>query len=192
VPLDPGLAIVVCDSGVRRENARSDYNLRWAECKRGVELLRAVLPSITALRDVDVSRLPLIESELPDPIRKRCRHVVTENHRTERAAALRVGDRRALGRLLASSHRSLRDDYEVSCRELDALVEIGGRIPGCFGSRMTGVGFGGCTVHFVAVGEVAGFQQAVAREFERSFGRFPKIFATWAGGGARELEREVP
>jgi galactokinase len=191
VPLDPDIAIVVCDSTVRRELARSEYNSRRAECEKAVLLLCAVMPGIAALRDVDVSRLEEVESLLPDPLRKRCRHVVTENDRTERAAeALKSADRAALRGLMAASHRSLRDDYEVSCPELDALVEIADEIEGSCGHRMTGAGFGGCTVHLVASGEVARFRRTIAGKFERAFGRVPATFATRASGGAHELSEQ--
>jgi galactokinase len=187
VPLDPDIAIVVCDTGVRRELARSEYNVRRAECERAVELLRPVVPNITALRDVGVSRLPEVEALLPDPLRKRCRHVVTENDRTLRAAeALKNADRVALRELMAASYRSLRDDYEVSCPELDALVTIGDTIEGSLGHRMTGAGFGGCTVHLVPSDGVARFQRTIAQEFERTFRRTPATFATRTSDGARE------
>ncbi len=133
VPLDTReTAIVICDSRVRHELSTSEYNTRRAECERGVELLREFLPGIAQLRDVSTEEFGRYESRLPEPIRRRCRHVVHENERTLLAAdALRRGDLSEVGRLMRRSHESLRDDYEVSCAELDFLAETAWN----FGSR---------------------------------------------------------
>ena len=119
------LAIVICNSNVKHELADSEYNTRRAECEKAVEILREFLPDITQLRDVSVDEFEKYAEHLPEIIRKRCRHVVTENERTLNAAeALKQNDFAEFGRLMWLSHESLRDDYEVSCRELDLLVEI--------------------------------------------------------------------
>jgi galactokinase len=137
-------AIVVCDTNVKHELASSAYNQRRAECEQGADMLRKFLPGIRALRDVNVAQFQKFENELPEPVRRRCRHVVTENERTKRAAeALEGGDRDQLGQLIRLSHESLRIDYEVSCRELDLMVELASGHNGVFGARMTGGGFGG-------------------------------------------------
>jgi galactokinase len=183
-----GVSVAVCDTRVKHELSSSEYNKRRAECERGVELLREVLPGIRALRDVSEEQLAQYEERLPEPIRRRCRHVVTENARTLLAAeALRTGDLVTLGQLMAASHRSLRDDYEVSSAELDALVEIEGRLSGVLGARMTGGGFGGCTVNLVQQDALEEFRAVVSREYHLATGRQTDIYVVEAGDGAREI-----
>src|SRR3989440_7565981 len=143
-------AIVVCNTNVKHDLASSAYNERRAECERGVEILSKKRPDVRALRDVSVADFEKHENDLPEPIRRRCRHVVTENDRTLTAAeALENGDREALGELMKQSHESLKNDYEVSSRELDLMVGIARRCDAVFGARMTGGGFGGCTINIV-------------------------------------------
>jgi galactokinase len=188
VPLDTsGMAVVICDTNVKHELSSSEYNVRRAECERGVELLRAALPGIRALRDVSVEEFYRHEGLLPEPIRRRCRHVVTENERTLAAArSLNDGDLDGMGHLMYASHRSLRDDYEVSCRELDVLVEIAADL-GTIGARMTGGGFGGSTVNLVRRAALAEFQRTVAREYTRTTNLSPTIYISEAGSGAKEV-----
>jgi galactokinase len=126
--------------------------------------------------------------ELPEPERKRARHVIAENARVaEFARALQEDDRPYLGRLMAESHRSLREDFEVSCRELDIMVEAAGQVEGAIGARMTGGGFGGCTVNLVRDGAVAAFREHVTREYVRQTGKRPEIYVTGAAEGAGEV-----
>lgn len=180
-------AIVVCNTNVKHQLASSAYNQRRAECEQGVELLRQCLPGIRALRDVSVADFETYENELPDPVRRRCRHIVTENDRTLRAAqALEHGDRELLGSLMRQSHESLRTDYEVSCRELDLMVEIASRQDGVFGARMTGGGFGGCTINIVRADELKSFIQTVAEEYRSATQIDPEIYVVKADDGARE------
>jgi galactokinase len=190
IPLELGGAVVVItDSKVKHELSTSAYNTRRAECARGVELLAARRPGIRALRDVSPAELAAGEALLPEPIRRRCRHVVSEIARTLAAAeALRGRDLASFGRLMDESHRSLRDDYEVSCVELDVLVEAAVAVPGVFGSRMTGGGFGGSTVSLVEGAAVERFTVEVGRRFEDRFGRRPDFFTSRACDGAREIE----
>ena len=189
VPLELSrAAVVICDSRVKHELATSAYNTRRAECARGVELLSARLPRIRALRDVTSADLDRHGDVLPEPIARRCRHVIEENRRTLAAAeAVGRGDVAELGRLLVASHRSLRDDYQVSCDELDVLADVAAATPGVFGGRMTGGGFGGCTVNLVATDAVETFGEAVTSRFEARFGRRPDLFVSRACDGAREL-----
>lgn len=189
VPLDTArVAVVVSDTGVKHELSSSEYNVRREECARGAALLAERLPGVRELRDVSVEDFERHGGSLPDPVGRRCRHVVTENKRTLRAAeALRRGDLRETGRLMYESHDSLRDDYEVSCRELDLLVEIARGLPGVLGSRMTGGGFGGSTVSLVLRDSLGEFERAVSARYERETGAAPSILVTEAGGGAREL-----
>jgi galactokinase len=189
IPLDTSeTAVVVCDTHVRHELASSAYNERRADCERGVELLRAVLPNIKALRDVSVEDLERYGALLPETVLRRCRHVVTENARTLAAAeALRAGRTDELGRLMWQSHESLRDDYEVSCAELDALVETAAGVGGVLGARMTGGGFGGSTVNLVSRHALQDFRCAVTAAFTERFGHAPTVYVTEPGGGAKEV-----
>jgi galactokinase len=189
IPLDTSdTAIAICDTRVKHELSSSEYNRRRAECERGVELLRQRFPGIRALRDVSLSDFQSHEEQLPEPIRSRCRHVVTEIARTLRAAdALRVNDFQEMGRLMRESHVSLRDDYEVSCRELNLLVEIANSVEGVFGARMTGGGFGGCTVNLLRREALEKFQEQVAAEYNKATGRIPTIYISEPGDGASAI-----
>jgi galactokinase len=145
------------------------------------------VPDIIALRDVDIDEFNLYADTLPETIRRRCNHVITENARTHVAVdALKHNDLSQFGRLMYASHESLRDDYEVSCRELDLLVEIASRCDGVFGARMTGGGFGGCTVNLVASDSVEPFIEKIRREFEQETGILPDCYVCRASAGARE------
>lgn len=190
LPLDTSRAVVViCDTNVKHELSSSEYNARRAECERGVSLLQQVSPEIKALRDVTPEFLRQHEELLPEPVRRRCRHVVTENERTLSAAdALTRGDLEEMGRLMDRSHKSLRDDYEVSCFELDALVEIAGNFGACLGARMTGGGFGGSTVNLVLPEAVEEFKEMITREYTRATNITPTIYVSDAGDGAKEIE----
>lgn len=172
IPLRPAdTALIVCDTGIKHKLAASEYNLRRAQCAEGVREIREHLPLIRSLRDVSVSDFQRIEEYLPEPIRRRCRHVVTENARTlEAAEALKACDLQGLGRLMFDSHRSLRVDYEVSCPELDIIVDTSTHIDGVWGSRMTGGGFGGCTINLVRNDAVTGFIEVITRIYNETIG----------------------
>jgi galactokinase len=193
VPLDASdVAIVICDSQVKHELASSEYNTRRRECERGVEILRETLPGIRALRDVSRADFEQHGERLPEPVRRRCRHVVTENERTLLAVeALRRKDMEEMGSLMKLSHLSLRDDYEVSCAELDLLVEIAGKFLDCRGARLTGGGFGGSTVNLVRRAALAEFQELIAREYARVTGIDPKIHIADASDGAQEVSADA-
>jgi galactokinase len=142
--------IAVCDTRVKHKLASSEYNTRRRECETGVEILKEELPEINSLRDVGIKDFIKFQNLLPEIILKRCWHVITENERTlEAAENLEKDDLEKVGELMFASHESLRDDYEVSCAELDKLVEIARETNGVFGARMTGGGFGGCTVNLL-------------------------------------------
>ena len=185
IPLDHvDATVVVCNTNVKHELASSAYNQRRSECEEGVEILKRKLPSITALRDVSVDDFVAHENDLPEPIRRRCRHVVTENKRTLLAAeAFAKGDIGELGRLMKLSHESLRDDYEVSCFELDTIVELAWSHPAVFGARMTGGGFGGCSVSLVAPADVADFCRFIADGYRKATRREADIFIVEADEG---------
>lgn len=192
VPLDTtNVAIVVCDTNIKHELSDSEYNVRRRECERGVQLLQEALPEIKALRDVTLADFARHEERLPEPIRRRCRHVITENERTLMAAeALRRGNLDLMGALMKESHLSLRDDYEVSCAELDLLVEIAGKFQDCLGARMTGGGFGGSTVNLVRREALGEFQQIINREYPRVTNITPGVYVSDAGDGAKEVTGE--
>ncbi|MDQ3817809.1 MAG: galactokinase [Acidobacteriota bacterium] len=183
------VVVAICDTRVKHELASSEYNTRRAECERGVEILRGWLPEARALRDVSPEDFERYENQLPEPIRRRCRHVVTENARTLLAAsALREGRTEEMGRLMFLSHASLRDDYEVSCAELDAMVEISSRIKGVLGARMTGGGFGGCTVNLVERRALDEFRREIESGYRRATGLEPFIYIAEASDGAKEIK----
>jgi galactokinase len=179
--------VVICDTGVKHELASSEYNRRRAECQRGVEVLRQMLPEVRALRDVSVAQFDEFGKKLAEPVRRRCRHVVTENARTLAAVqALSKNDLIEFGHLMVASHRSLKEDYEVSCPELDLCVDVATSQPGVYGARMTGGGFGGCTVNLVERSAAGAVADALTRAFEQRFGRRPEIFTSRASQGAIE------
>jgi galactokinase len=195
IPLDTTETLIaICDSRVKHELSSSEYNTRRAECEQGVELLKgAGLHEIRALRDVSVAELERHEQALPEPVGRRCRHVVTENARTLAAAsALKEGRLAEMGQLMLASHESLTRDYEVSCRELDVMVEIAMSVPegATLGARMTGGGFGGCTVNLVRRAALESFRETITREYQRETGHVPNIYVSEAGEGAKEIRDE--
>ncbi|HEX4802500.1 MAG TPA: galactokinase, partial [Myxococcaceae bacterium] len=145
VPLPQNVSLLVCNTKIKHAHAAGEYNARRADCESGARIL-----GVRALRDVSLATLERLRSALPEVIYRRCRHVVSENARVlDAAAALEQRDLKRCGGLMYESHRSLRDDFQVSCRELDLLVDLASRCDGVYGSRMTGGGFGGCTVSLV-------------------------------------------
>jgi galactokinase len=189
VALPPKVHLVICNTMVRHELAASEYNVRRAECEEGVRKLGEVLPGICALRDVTLAQLQEHRSRLTDQVFRRCRHIITENDRVRQAgSAFQTGAVGELCHLMADSHRSLRDDYEVSCRELDIMVEIGSRQRGIYGARMTGGGFGGCTINLVDAADSAEFQRRVSAEYQRATGLQPDIYVCEASEGAEAIE----
>jgi galactokinase len=176
VPLPVEARIIVCDSHIERSLAASAYNQRRQECEEAVRILKQSYPKIRALRDITMDQLAAHAADLPEPIRSRARHVVSENDRTLRGvAALDQGDVAAFGKFMNESHASLRDDYQVSVPEMDALVAAAQAIPGCYGSRLTGAGFGGCTVSLVAADATEQFCDAIALAYTAATGRSATI-----------------
>ena len=184
VPVAEGARLVVCNTMVKHELARGDYNTRRAECEAGVQFLAERLPGVTALRDVTLADLDRHGGGLGGVIYKRCRHVITENARViAAAAALAHGDLNEFGRLMYESHQSLRDDFEVSSVELDTMVNLARAEEGVYGARMTGGGFGGCTVNLVRADRADGFKRAISDGYERATGIVPEIYSLAAVGG---------
>jgi len=158
IDLPAGVAIVVADSRVRRSLADSAYNQRRSECEEALSILKNYLPGISALRDININQFQHYAHFLPGQIAKRARHVIEEMARVRCGIALlNQNNIEGFGKLMVDCHTSLRDLYEVSCDELDQLVEIASSFPGCYGARLTGAGFGGCTVNLV--------NEALAHEF---------------------------
>jgi galactokinase len=188
LPLPREVKLVVCNTMVKHELAASEYNARHAECEEAVRLLARDLPEVRSMRDVTMADLERASSALPEVIKKRARHVTSENARViEAAAALQRSDPETFGRLLRESHRSLRDDFEVSCKELDLMVHIASQAEGVFGARMTGAGFGGCTINLVAEDSVAQFKQLVAESYAEATGIAPQVYACSPARGAERV-----
>jgi len=185
VPIPDGTSLVICDSGAPRALADSAYNARRAECARAVAVLRDLDPSITALRDVTPDLLEAGRKRLGDVEFRRARHVVTEDQRVlDTVAALSAGDLDTVGGAFAASHRSLRDDFEVSSAPLDALVEIATAVDGVIGSRLTGAGFGGCTINLVREGAADALREAIERDYPALTGLVPRVYGVRAADGA--------
>ena len=188
LPIPADVSLVICNTMVKHDLASGEYNTRRAECEEGVRRLSCKMPHVRALRDVGIADLDRYYSDLPQSIYKRCRHVVTENARVcDAAAALEKADLARFGRLMAESHISLKNDYEVSCPELDLMVELAGQGEGVCGARMTGGGFGGSTVNLVEKKAVVEFQRGVASAYEKATGLSPQIIVSAAAEGAGEV-----
>lgn len=185
VPLRGNVKIIVCNSGVRRALASSEYEIRLQQCRQAVAQLRTTGLEVNSLRDVGLADLEAAGPVLAEVLLKRARHVVSENHRVlEAVKILEKGDLEKFGELMNASHESLRDDYEVSSRELDLLVDLARRQPGVLGARMTGAGFGGCTVNLVRAEAAESFAEAVREGYRRALGFDADIYVCKASDGA--------
>lgn len=186
LPLPPTIAIVIADTSVRRRLSASSYNERRQACEQAVEILRNDLPHIHSLRDVTPTDFYRLRHRLPPLVAKRAQHVVEEIERCHRAVSLlENGDIPAFGNLMNECHRSLRDLYEVSILELDIMVEIAQSLPGCYGARLTGAGFGGCTVNLVEQSAAQSFAQTLAARYQEQTGLKPEIYICQASAGAQ-------
>jgi galactokinase len=189
LPLPVDAKVIICNTMVKHELASSAYNARRADCETGVRLLTALLGEIESLREVSIAELERFKPELPDEIYRRCRHVLTENARViAAAAALERGDLNGFGELMRESHRSLRDDYEVSCEELDLMADLANETEGVYGARMMGGGFGGSTVNLVQSGKVGSFIKSVAAGYENATGRVAEIYVCTPAQGAERMQ----
>ncbi len=189
VPLPDDLALVVIHSGVTHAHGDNEYNERRAACERAVAIIAERHPGVTALRDVDLLMLEAERSRLGARIFDRAHHVITENQRVLDAVhALETGDHQALGALMAASQATMRDRYEISCPEIDVLVEIAVATPGVVGSRLTGGGFGGCTVSLVAPDAVESLRRRVERDYPARTGMTPRQWTLRAVDGAGFVE----
>ena len=187
--LPASLEMVICNTMVKHEHSGGEYNDRRTQCEQGVAVLKRFFPAIKALRDVTLEQLLAHRTDLAALIFRRCHHVITENERVLRCAnALRNRDLATAGRCMAESHASLKYDYEVSCKELDLMVEIATRREGVIGSRMTGGGFGGCTISLVETAAVEEFKRSVAKEYKATTQIAADIYVSKAGAGVTEVE----
>jgi galactokinase len=180
LPMPPGVTVLVVDSSAPRSLAASAYNERRAQCEHA-----ATVFGVEALRDVSVEEFERRKSELPDDIARRVSHVIYENRRVlDAVAALRANDVARFGELMNQSHDSLRDLYEVSSRELDAIVDIARGSSGVYGARMTGAGFGGCAIALVQNDQADALAERMLEEYPRRTGREPKVYSCVASDGA--------
>jgi galactokinase len=188
VPVPDSVRLVVCNTMVKHELASNEYNDRRAQCEAGVRHLAAFLPHVKTLRDVTLEDLERYGRDLPEVIYRRCLHVITENVRVLAAAeALERGRLQRFGELMGQSHTSLRDDYEVSSRELDLMVKLAASVEGVYGARMTGGGFGGCTINLVDAEHVENFTRTVAGKYAQMTSLKPEIYVCEASKGAEQI-----
>jgi len=179
-------SVVILNTKMKRELTGSEYNERRSQCEEGVRLLRKALPGIRALRDVSMEEFEKHADSLPELVARRCRHVVSENQRVlDFVKALPRSDEATIGRLLLDSHESLKDLYEVSCSELDLMVEIAMSVPGVIGARMTGAGFGGCAIAVVKKGNEEALKSKVMDNYPKKTGIEPEVYVSSPSDGAK-------
>lgn len=187
-PIPAHLSLVICNSMVKHSHSGGEYNTRRSEVEQGTAILKRHRPEIELLRDATVEDLARWGNEMPQSVLKRTRHVITENNRTQAAAAaLEQNDLPTLGRLMAEAHASYRDDFEASCPEADILVDLAVRQPGCVGARLTGGGFGGCTINLVEVANTPTFVENIHDQYLASTGIDAEIYTCHASAGAHAL-----
>jgi galactokinase len=188
VPVPAELSLVISNTMVKHSHAGGEYNTRRAEVEEGTEILRRHRPEIRKLRDAAMNDLAKWGSEMPAGVLKRTRHVITENARTvAAAAAFESGDLKTLGRLMQEAHASYRDDFEGSCPEADVLVKLASKDAGCIGARLTGGGFGGCTVNLVRADSARQFAENLRQGYKQATGIDADIYLCRASAGVREV-----
>jgi len=188
---DPDFKIVLCDTGVRRELAGSEYNIRREQCEKGVSIIQKTHPDVVKLRDVTLEMLENQRNEMEPVVFNRCQFVIEENSRVLAACEdLEHDNIDAFGEKMYASHRGLQHKYEVSCNELDILVDIAGDVEGVIGSRMMGGGFGGCTINLVRTGSVEAFRKQVSEGYSKQTGLEVEIYETNISDGTRMIERK--
>jgi galactokinase len=190
VKLPDGITFMAVNTMVKHALSGSAYRDRVRECAAAVEGIAAVYPDVQSLRDVTPEQFEGVAARLPGVVARRARHVVTEDARVNRfTEASAQGDVARMGKLMVESHRSLQHDYEVSCEELDYLVDAALQLDGVYGSRMTGGGFGGCTVTLLSSGAAGSFRVNIAREYQEKFGVMPRIYSCEPSEGAGEVKK---
>lgn len=184
LPLPDTCELVICNTMVRHQLASGEYNIRRQQCEQGLAILQQSVPGASSLRDITPEQLEHYAHALPEKLYRRCRHVVSEIQRVRDAAvALQERALPRFGELMRQSHSSLRDDYEVSCPELDLMVEIASKQPGVYGARMTGGGFGGCTINLVKREAVPQITRQTAAEYSHKMNVHPEIYVSTAANG---------
>lgn len=185
LPIPSAIRLVIANSMVEHSHAGGEYNRRRAEVDEGTRILRQLRPQIRLLRDATEADLAAAREQMPDNVFRRCRHIITENARVRRAAsALERGDLADFGALMLEAHRSIRDDFEASSSELDTLVGIALELPGCYGARMTGGGFGGCTVNLVDAAKAQSFCDSIRERYRQATGIDADVYLCRASAGA--------
>ncbi|HTD97501.1 MAG TPA: hypothetical protein VK627_11235, partial [Edaphobacter sp.] len=188
LPLPDEVRVVICNSMVKHSVAAGGYGDRSDEVAAGQAVLRRERPGVELLRDASLADLEACREKMSAESFARCKHIITENARVLAArGALWQGDMKRFGELMIEAHASMRDDFAASCEEIDELVEIAVGVPGCFGARITGGGFGGCTVNVVSVDEAEGFVAAVRGAYETKRGIVAQCFVCAPSDGAMAL-----
>jgi galactokinase len=188
VALPADARLVIANSMVKHSVGGGEYGERRAQVEEGTRILQGMFPNVQALRDVTFGQLEAAKGKMPEVVFKRCRHVVTDSARVvEGSEMLRAGNVAGFGLLMLAAHASYRDDFEASCRECDTLVELAMTLPGCYGSRLTGGGFGGCTVSLVDAGGAEEFREKLRQEYRAATGIAADAWVCEAGDGARQL-----
>ncbi len=187
-PIPPDVDLVIANTMVKHTHAGGEYNTRRAEVEQATAILRARAPHIQLLRDATTDDLAKWVHEMPLKVQKHARHIITDSLRAEAAAAaLERGDLRALGTLMAEAHASYRDDFEASCKEADLMVSVANQQPGLIGARLTGGGFGGCTVNLVEHAEAPRFVEAIGAAYQKETGIKPDVFLCHASDGVARV-----
>lgn len=185
LPLPASVKIVICNSMVQHTVAHGEYGDRRGEVEAGQAAIRRARPEIESLRDATVADLEACRSLMSAESYARCRHIITENARVQRArVALQAGDLANFGTLMYEAHASFRDDFAASCPEIDTLVEIARTLPGCYGARITGGGFGGCTVNLVAAEGADSFRETLVQQYRQQLGIEAESYISAASDGA--------
>ena len=188
VALPPNVRIIAVNSLVKHEHGTSAYRERVAECQEAVAALRALDPTIESLRDVTLKIFERLQESVPLVPRRRARHIISDTQRVvDLAVAARARDLSEMGRLFVASHRSMQYDYQISCEAIDFLVDTAIRIPGVYGSRMTGGGFGGCTVNLVAPESVDTFRKQISAAYNERYQKTPAFYDCLPAEGANRL-----
>jgi galactokinase len=187
-PIPRHVKLVIANTMVKHAHAGGEYGVRRREVEEGTAILRSHRPEIQLLRDATLDDLEKWGSEMPDNVLRRCRHVITENLRTVAAAdALEAGNMKRLGDLMAAAHASYRDDFEASCDEADAMVDAAHRLPGLIGARLTGGGFGGCTINLVEAERADRFVERLKEEYRAATGIAAEIYPCHASAAAHAV-----
>lgn len=180
-------SILIVNTLKPRQLVESAYNTRRAECEQGVEILQSKYPEVKALRDAELNMLEAFQSQMPDNVFRRCRHVISDNQRVLKAKqALAENDLETFGQLLYEGHQSLREDYEVTGKELDTIIDESKKIPGVLGARMTGAGFGGCAITLIENNAIEEYSKKITQSYKKIIGHTCEIYKTTAANGAQD------